>query len=135
VEECQPLAAGYSPPIPGFSPDPPVKKMGSTVELIVVDAETGAQLASVATSKPLDEYSYDQYAGYSPPVELGGVVPGVGPQAYSPPRHSHVSEDEKLLRRVKNEAPDYRPSPRVMAHVQAGGDRAVLSIVTLLTLV
>ena len=53
----------------------------------MVDAETGAQLASVATSKPLDEYSYDYYAGYSLPVELGGVVPGVGPDGYDCPPH------------------------------------------------
>ena len=39
-----------------------------TVELLLVDALNGSEVASLWTSPPLGNYSWDQFKGYSPPV-------------------------------------------------------------------
>jgi hypothetical protein len=54
--------AGYTPPAGHVVPNP-------TVALLLTD-QAGATLATLATSAPLGNYSFDHFTGYSPPVTL-----------------------------------------------------------------
>jgi len=70
-------AAGYTPR-PGTK-DPP---LGSTLSVVLIDAATQAELATVYTSPPLDKYSFDTFKGYSPPIDVdvsGLKIPNAKP--------------------------------------------------------
>lgn len=57
--------AGY-----GCGGKTPCKKQPGTVSLALVDATTQRHIQTVYTSPPLGEYDYDNYKGYSPPIEV-----------------------------------------------------------------
>jgi len=54
--------------ISGYTPAPGEKKMGCNVTLHALDALTGAGLGLLWESPELSAYSYDDFTGYSPPV-------------------------------------------------------------------
>ena len=45
-------------------------KKAPVVSVVLLDMATSAVLKTVFTSPPLGNYSYDHFAGYSPPVEV-----------------------------------------------------------------
>eukprot|EP01052_Picozoa_sp_SAG31_P013355 SAG31_NODE_801_length_12013_cov_23.812070_16_plen_237_part_00 len=73
-------AAGYSP-----DPEHPPKVVpeAAVVSVVLADAKTGHELATVWTSPPLGDYSFDHFTGYSPPVKVesapGLSVPNAQP--------------------------------------------------------
>ena len=54
--------------VAGYTPPPGQTKKGSQVQVLLLDSETSQTLAVGATSEPLDQYSFDNFKGYSPPV-------------------------------------------------------------------
>ena len=60
--------------IAGYSPDPAhppkVAPKAATISVVLADAKTGKELATVYTSPPLGDYSFDHYTGYSPPIRV-----------------------------------------------------------------
>ena len=56
--------------VAGYSPGKGQTKKASQVQVVLVDGTTSAELATVYTSEPLGEYSFDNFKGYSPPIEV-----------------------------------------------------------------
>ena len=57
--------AGY-----GCGQKTPCNKQPGTVSLALVDATTQQHMQTVYTSPPLGQYDFDNYKGYSPPIEV-----------------------------------------------------------------
>ena len=55
--------------IAGYSPSPGHPKQASEVQAALVDTN-GTVVALVWTSKPLGNYSFDHFTGYSPPIDV-----------------------------------------------------------------
>jgi len=47
-----------------------VAKNGSTLSVVLLDAANHSDVATLYTSPPLDAYSFDNFKGYSPPVDV-----------------------------------------------------------------
>ena len=56
--------------IAGYTPQPGQSKQGSTLSVVLLDAANLTDVATVYTSPPLTEYSFDDYKGYSPPIKV-----------------------------------------------------------------
>ena len=56
--------------VAGYSPGKGQTKKASQVRVVLVDGTTSAELATVYTSEPLGDYSFDNFKGYSPPIEV-----------------------------------------------------------------
>jgi len=63
--------AGYTPP-----PDHPTN--GSTVSVGLVDAHNGAHVATLCTTPPLSNYSFDHFTSESPPVHCNATKLSIG---------------------------------------------------------
>lgn len=66
----------------GYTPPAGTQRDAATLSVLLVDAETGVTSATVYTSPPLGNYSYDRFKGYSPviPVHASGLrVPNTDP--------------------------------------------------------
>ena len=56
--------------VAGYTPPAGVTKMGPTVSVVLVDAANQSDVATLYTSPELNKYSFDDYKGYSPPINI-----------------------------------------------------------------
>ena len=54
----------------GYTPEAGQTKQPATVRLLLTDVATEAEVRELWKSGPLGNYSYDQFTGYSPPIEV-----------------------------------------------------------------
>ena len=56
--------------VAGYTPPAGVSRKGSTVSVVLIDVANRSDVATLFTSEPLTNYSFDQYTGYSPPIDV-----------------------------------------------------------------
>lgn len=64
--------------VAGYTPPTGTTVNGSTLSVALVDAHNASHLATVCTTPPLSNYSFDHFTGESPPVHCNGSGLAIG---------------------------------------------------------